>query len=284
MDWLRAALLLLFASLSVGGIWGAWELRYNGFWSSTLLNLANIFIDCIIVTLVVERVISSNERRKWSFSQKLISQAIASLYLDTMRLLYASRLPKDHIDKLGEREFLSIAEFHITTVRSYIEGFSPYLSEEVHQEARRIEAALCFLHRHFKDLAISTREGFRLDADVAFEQLRKTCFDTAKFARRFDRLETKRAAEGVSRALTSSQGAAYLSKPANGIDNFFSMRWPLQSEVLDAYRDTPKQESILPSGIRYDIEGELALRYLLLDECIFAKVPVGALHKTSVSW
>ncbi|KYK49183.1 hypothetical protein A1D31_25655 [Bradyrhizobium liaoningense] len=284
MDWLRAALLVVFALVAVGGIWEAWRLENNAFWSSALLNAANIFIDCIIVTLVVERVISSNERRKWRFSQKLISQALASLYLDVMRLLYVSRLPEDHIDRPGEREFLSIAELHIAAVRSYVEGFSPYLSEDVHREVRRIEAVLCFLHRHFKDLAISTKEGFRLDANVTFEQLRITCGDAALFARRFDGLETKRAAEDVSRALTSAEGADRPSAPIDGPDGFFRIRWLLQSAVLRVYREKAKQESILPSGIRYDIEGELALRYLLLDERIFAKVPLLHFSAKGPSW
>jgi hypothetical protein len=208
------------------------------------------------------------------FSQRLISQALASLYLDVLRLLYASRLPEDHPDKSGEREFLSVAEFHIETLRSYVEGFSPYLNEDVHREVRRIEGVLRFLHRHFRDLAISTREGFRLDTDVAFEQLRKTCRDVAVFARRFDCIEAKLATEDVGRALTSSEGIANLSHPADSTDSFFNMRWSLQSTVLSAYRKTSKQESILPSGIRYDVEGDLALRYLLLDESIFATMPI----------
>jgi hypothetical protein len=138
MDWLRAALLLLCALAATGGVWEAWRLESQTFWSGVLLNVATIFVDCIIVTLIVERVISSNERHKWIFSQRLISQALASLYLDVFRSLYASRLPEDHSDKSGEREFLSVAEFHIATLRSYVEGFSPYLSEDVHREVRRI--------------------------------------------------------------------------------------------------------------------------------------------------
>jgi hypothetical protein len=33
------------------------------------------------------------------------------------------------------------------------------------------------------------------------------------------------------------------------------------------------RESNWPGGIRFDIEGNLALRYLLLDEAIFATMP-----------
>jgi len=246
--------------------------RGESFWSSVLVNIATMFVELAVVAVFIQQVVAGLERRKWAFAASSIARTLCTAYLDVVRVLYARELPAGHPDKQGLWEFISVAEHHLSTLRSYIEGFSPILGEGAQRGAREAEAVLQYHFRALKDAEIATRDGFLVDLPRVFGGLQTACDKIHAFTLEHARAEARVAVSGVDAAvgelIDACDGLAELKDSLLG---FTQYRWRWQDVVLDAFNAAPANGQARVDGIRYDMIDDLAVWYLALDHLAFTK-------------
>lgn len=108
-----------------------------------IAGLASAPLDFIVATVVVDRVLSSRQRREWDFASRELSKRASEAFVDIMRLIYVGETAEALRYNIARyAEFVSLAERHLGDLRSHVESSATVFGPHTYERCRRVERRL----------------------------------------------------------------------------------------------------------------------------------------------
>lgn len=217
--------------------------------------LAGVFAEAALVVLVLDQISRNQERREWSFVRRAVGERIAAAMVDVMRLFVVRWSPMAYeANNARYDEFVTVAELHLADLRSNLQSLALGAEPRDYREARRIELRLAWLIRY---LRVGTASPTHPDRELLF-----VVTETARLTKNFLHRESRYAPTLATAAQTVARTRVV------DADAFFTARQEAQATVSQL----EVGDSRSPSGIMFDVEGELALKYFAIDSSLLERV------------
>ena len=240
--------LVLAATVGVVG----WLLYDDGMTVNILSGVFELLLGIAVAVFIVERVTRMQARRDWKVAYSAVNGLLAA-FVDVMRLLFSRLDQRTYEANRGRHsEFVSIADLHISALRSSIEGFATALEPRSHQLTRGVELRLSWLMGKLR-----SAPGRPQQVEDQLRRTREIADDIAELLRRQGegRYEV---AIAVSRRI-AEELCGY--RAPRSFTEAVGWRLQGQSRLLEELGDSA------PSGgyIIDDINNDLAIAYFALD-------------------
>ena len=217
--------------------------------------IAGVFLEAAVVVLVLEKLAQGQQKSEWRFVRHTVALRVAATMVDVIRL------GSVRWSEIGYRcdanrydEFRAVADRHLTDLRFNLWSLVLGLAPAEYREAREIEQLLGTLVDYLRQLPPQ--------AGQPYEGEWLKLIDTVKAIEPFLRYD-----ESLKSALDAGRRAAALlmvTAPIS-IDEFFERRLEAQNNLAEPGGEPPR--------IRYDVTGELAVKYFAIDSTLLEKIP-----------
>ena len=234
----------------------AWSLyAHRGDMQFNLLaEAAGVLFEVSLVILVVDWLVQRRERQRWRHAYPMISDRLATAFVDTMRLLYVATVRTAGYAADLERypAFYGRLTKNLDHARSTLEGFAIALDSSAHYAARDIELKLRWLHSQLERPSATMEREFRIALECA-EEFDQFCAET--WRRDYEQLRSsvlaviRKVAPEVTESMASLERAVALN-----------LRYRLQDSVLDEVFVSSR-----PLGAFHDHRQETSMHYFVID-------------------
>ena len=219
---------------------------------NVISGLMELLLGVAVAVFIVDRLERRHRRREWTAAYAAINGLLAAAFVDVMRLLFVQVASHYAGDKARYPEFLELARFHCTALRSAIEGFATVLEPDSHRGFRSIEFRLSWLTQKLSDRQVAPA------GEAYLHQMQQIAADITQFlSREADPKYTAAhtAARSIAGELWEGRGMQ------GGLREAIANRYVAQTRLLQ------ELDIVHPSG-RYifdDIDNDIAVAYFALD-------------------
>lgn len=219
---------------------------------NVLSGLMDLLLGIAVAVFIIDRLEKRHRRREWAAAYSAINGLLSAAFVDVMRLLYVHVASYYKEDEARYPEFVELARFHCTALRSAIEGFATVLDPDSHRGFRTIEFRLSWLTQKLSEPEIS-RPG-----EEYLRRMNEIAGPIAEFLEQQGEPEYMRARE-AARILT--RRLLEVDSVKSGFIGAITVRYQAQARLLQ------ELDIVRPSG-RYifdDIDNDIAIAYFALD-------------------
>lgn len=254
--WFSAPVLLavgaLLGAVSIAG-WSLYahlgDMQFN-----LLAELAGVLFEVAIVVLLVDWLVERRERQRWRHAYPMISDRLATAFVDAMRLLYVATVKNAGYADDASRypAFHARLSRNLDHLRSTLEGFAVALESSAHYEVRDLELKLRWLHDRLERPVTGLEREFGVALEVA-EEFDRFCTGTW----RDDYGQLKASVLAVVHRV-----APQVLQPQVRLERHIvlGLRYRLQDEVLDSEFKAKR-----PVGAFLDYRQETSMHYFIID-------------------
>ncbi len=200
-----------------------------------------------------------------SLACRVISETMAMLFVDLMRLLYVASSDIARKANAGRHvEFIDFADLHLRNLESHISSRSVSLGADLAKDCCDLERQLSYMVNELKvekDLTEEHTEYFAKMRKIGAE-LHKFCL--AALSESYERT-FKRVGAELDRVVTQNRWAI----KSEALDEIWRLRLTTQSELLKASREL--EEADLET-IKDDMKHQAAITYFILDYKILREI------------
>jgi hypothetical protein len=137
-----------FAALGLAiaiGIFG--RLLYGDSMTVNILSgLFELLLSVAVAVFIIDRVSRMQARKDWKVAYGAVSGLLAAAFIDVMRLLFLRLNEQNYAaNRTRYGEFISIADLHMSALRSSIEGFAMAFEPRSLQLVRSVDLRLSWL-------------------------------------------------------------------------------------------------------------------------------------------
>ncbi|MCX5535192.1 hypothetical protein OG785_32145 [Streptomyces sp. NBC_00006] len=223
-----------------------------------------ILLDVALISLVVERITTAQRRREWAFAYQVLSECMASTFVDVMRLLYVRNASNAFATNIGRyATFLRIAAFHAALLRSSIESFSSILTPSAHRLIRRTEQHLLWIIDQLQDCP----ESVALDKKY-FAVLEEAADRIIEFIDTEGADSFHHDREIVRTAMASAAEYGYDPSNVEDLNALDRCRLRIQDAILRECRNAGTSNA---RTIADDYDNQHAIKYFLLDSKLISR-------------
>jgi len=223
---------------------------YEGMGGNLLAELAGVLVEVALIFLVLDWIVKRKGRQDWRFAYEVISQRMATAFVDLMRLQYvASSGVARAANGARYPEFVDMAVQHLEDLRSHIEGFSVAFDAPSHQRCRQLEQKLLWMFSRLK-------RGPNLSSRDDLGVMQRIAYALHEFFMAQGESEYKGQVKYVEDVIREQQQGLN----SGDLDSVFKFRLRVQSRLLEGDRGAGRIPSIVD-----DMDQLFAVRYFVLD-------------------
>jgi hypothetical protein len=224
-----------------------------------IAGLATMPLDFLVAIIVVERVLSSRQRKEWDFSLRELARRASEGFVDIMRLVYVSDTPEALRVNIGRySEFVTLAERHVSDLRSHVEGSSTILGPHTYEMARRVERRITWCLDQLRPIPKDARDNSHL-----LNLLTQAATSIFVLVREGGWYQSDIAAAEAAVKNTHTEGGRALSD-----------RLTAQTYLLTSMQSAGAASPI--RGIGGDVDGEFSVGYFMIDYIILSAAQVAS--------
>lgn len=225
------------------------EMQFN-----LLAELAGVLFEVAVVVLIVDWLVERRDRQRWRHAYPMISDRLATAFVDAMRLLYVgSSKEAGYADDLSRYPaFHTRLSRNLEVLRSTIEGFAVAIESSAHYAVRDMELKLRWLHDRLERPVARPEREFGVALEVA-EEFDRFCTETWPSDYGPLKASVLAVVHRVAPQVLEPQVKLQRSIVLN-------LRYRLQNDILDSEFRTER-----PVGAFFDHRQETSMHYFIID-------------------